>query len=62
MDPCAVTVAPDYPDSIRTDERDRDGSNVGRNRAGVEQPTATHFLDALRAGAGETEIPCRIEV
>ena len=56
MDSGAVPVAPDHPDPVRPDQRDRDRPHIGRDPARIEQGPPAHLLDAGGAGTRKTEL------
>jgi hypothetical protein len=54
-----MSIAPPHPQSVRPDQLDGDGAHVLGHPGGIEEGAPGHLLDALGAGAGETEGSCR---
>src|SRR4051812_8007304 len=61
VDPGLMAVAPVDSESISPNQLERERTDVGWNRPGVEERAATHFLDAGGAGARQPERSSRKE-
>jgi hypothetical protein len=55
VDPGPVAVAPVHSESVRPNQLNRNGTDVGWNDRGVEERAATHFLDAAGTGARQPQ-------
>src|SRR4051812_20739024 len=61
VDPGAMPIAPLDPKPISSHQPDRDGANVGRNSARIQQRSSGHLFDTAGTGTRQPKLPRWIE-